>query len=115
MSTFTILTDWYSVVGSKLVVEKPLAWEVGCLGSGLFVTVPLGFNFDVSVPRGLRWFVSPLDSRLFKAAALHDYALGVGWDRVSSAALFSEALATEKIHKFKRLLLVVAVIAWNWR
>jgi len=91
-----------------------LSWEIGCKGSGLWVEVPAGFLFDVSVPRGLWWAMSPHDPKYLRAAALHDYLLSLGWDRVTSAAAFAAGLKASRVGKVRRLVLTVLVIAWRW-
>lgn len=117
MSAYTKLEDWYRPSPPRDIFEVtvPVLWEIGKLGSGLLVTVPAGFHFDVSTPRCLQWFVEPSDPKFMKAAALHDYTLTSGWDRVSAAALFSEALRADEVGRFKRLVCVIAVIIWNWK
>ena len=116
MSSYTSLTDWCCpLLGHRFQTIKDVAWELGAKGSGLWVRVPAGYVFDVSVPRLLRWITRPDDLRLLKAACLHDYALAVlRWDRVTSAAAFSEALRAAGFGRFRRLFLVFCVIAWRW-
>ncbi|QGH74591.1 tail assembly chaperone [Bacteriophage DSS3_VP1] len=117
MSHFTELKHWYWQGRNKqYITTKEVKWEIGVEGSSLWVTVPKGFNFDVSVPKALTWLVDPHNPKYFKAACLHDYALHeLNWDRVSAAALFSEALRAEKLNSVLRLLMVYAVIGWNWK
>lgn len=101
--------------GIDYVVAVPLVWEVGRVGSGLKVTVPQGRTFDVSVPWALRWIVSPHDPRYLKAAALHDEMLDqLGWSRVTAAAEFHEALRSEDVGRFRRLVMWLAVSLWRW-
>jgi hypothetical protein len=96
-------------------VTDPVIWEVGAKGSGLFVVVQRGMLFDISVPSCLRWFLSPHDRRVLKAAALHDYLLGLGWDRVTAAAIFHDALAAAGVGWHRRLLFWLTVSLWKWR
>jgi hypothetical protein len=79
------------------------------------MTVPHGFGFDVSVPRGLRWLFDPHDPRYLKAAALHDYAFWEGWDRVAAAAVFHAALRASGVGSIERLAMTIGVIVWRWR
>lgn len=54
-------------------LEQPLVYEVGALGSGRVITVPVGFVTDgASVPRPL-WAVLPVWGRYSRAAVVHDY------------------------------------------
>lgn len=116
MSKFTEADEWYlSREHDKYITCQDLSWEIGKLGSGLFLTVPSGFEFDISVPTYLTWAVSRHDKKLLKSAALHDYALELGWDRVSSASVFHGALTAQKIGRWKRLILTLVVIIWKWK
>lgn len=115
MSTFTQISDWHKPYAAGYVSTAELSWEVGRIGSGLFVLVPAGFEFDVSVPWFACWLFNPLDPRYRKAAALHDWALSEGWDRVAAAALFNDALAASDVGKAERLAMTIGVITWKWR
>lgn len=117
MSAFTSLVDWCEPCGGKYFrTTKPVMWELGVKGSGLWVTVPVGYVFDVSIPRALWLILDPTDERFLKAACLHDYSLHVmGWDKVSAAALFSGALTASGVRRALRLIMVVCVIAWRFR
>ncbi|PYE80805.1 DUF1353 domain-containing protein [Pseudoroseicyclus aestuarii] len=114
MSAYTAAAAWYELAeGLRYRVTVPLRWEIGREG-GPAVTVPPGFVFDVSVPRGLRWIVSPRDARYLKAAALHDWLLEDGWARVTAAAVFNEALAADGVGRLRRLAMWLAVSLWRW-
>ena len=117
MSSYTAIDNWCELVPAinGFRVTKALIWDVGRRGSGLVVVVPAGTLFDVSVPSGLRWLVSPVDRRFLKAAALHDHLLGQGWDRVSAAAVFHDALAADSVGRRLRLAMWLAVSLWRWR
>lgn len=116
MSEFTDLESWcVPTTGIKWRNIVSVKWEVGTIGSDLWLIVPVGSVFDVSIPRGLRWLLSPNDPRFLKAACLHDYALHeLKWDRVSAAAAFSEALRSKGVSRMLRLVMVVAVVAKGW-
>lgn len=118
MSAFTKTnSNWCKPTSKKgsFVAIQALPWEIGCKGSGLWLTVPTGFVFDMSVPWCLRWLFNRIAPKYRKAAALHDFALASGWDRVSAAATFSEALRADGIGRWERLALVGAVIVWHWK
>jgi len=114
MSAFTHQKDWSRREGEKYVTVLPLPWEVGVKGSGLWLRVPPGFVFDLSIPRALRWLFDPHAAKFRKPGALHDYALHLGWDRVSAAAAFADALKASGVGRMERLVLVLAVILWRW-
>lgn len=117
MSAFTDLNDWYEPIGGiRYRTTKELCWEVGRKGSLLWMKVPPGFEFDVSIPKLMRWMLDPHNPKYLKAGALHDYLLHVQlWERVASAAAFSDALKAEGVRRMKRLAMVLAVISWKWR
>jgi hypothetical protein len=115
LSKFTDQSNWYKPFGAGYVTTDTLEWEVGKVGSGLWLRVLWGFAFDVSVPLALRWLFNPRDPRYHKAAALHDYALAQGWDRVASAAVFNDALKAGGVGSVERFAMTVGVIAWKWK
>ena len=115
MSIFTDQSDWHKPQGDAYVTTAVLQWEVGKIGSGLWVRVPWGFAFDMSVPWWLRWLFSPHNPRYLKAAALHDWALFDNWDRVASAALFNDALKASGVGSIERFAMTVGVIMWKWK
>lgn len=102
--------------GAGYITTAPVEWEVGAKGSGLWLTIPTGFWFDVSIPRGLRWLMDPHDPRYRLAACLHDYALHqLGWSRVSAASMFEQGLRAAHVGPFERLVMTIGVIVWKWR
>ena len=115
MSAFTGVRDWAERQGRGYITVKFVRWEIGAIGSGLWLNVPPGFSFDVSVPRALRWLFSPHNPQYLKAAALHDYALSLGWDRVSAAAAFSEALRASGVGRLERLVMVLGVVVFKFK
>ncbi|MFV1620458.1 DUF1353 domain-containing protein [Phaeobacter sp. JH20_26] len=107
--------DWCARSGSGYHTTKAISWEIGAKGSGLFLYVPEGFPFDVSIPRWVGWIFDRHNPRYLKAAALHDYAIHVlGWGRVSAAAPFSEALRADGVGRIRRLAMVLAVTIHKW-
>jgi hypothetical protein len=117
MSHFTGLSDWCEITPSgRYQTTKPVPWEIGVKGSELWVVVPVGYLFDVSIPRPLWSVLDPADPRFHKAACLHDYLLEVSeWSRVSAAGAFADALLASGVGKWTRLAMALSVIAWNWR
>lgn len=111
MSAYTRAPRWYRRQGERYVATAPLMWEVGRKGSGLWFTVPIGAPFDMSIPIYLWWLFDRHDPRFLKAAALHDHALATKWDRVSSAALFADALKADGVSRRTRLAMTIGVIA----
>ena len=116
MSDFTEMNDnWCrNVGGMKYRTGVSLRWEVATVGSGLWVEVPIGFEFDLSVPRAFRWLVSPYDPKYLPAACLHDFILLDGWDRIRAAAEFDLALRAKGVGRAKRLLMFLGVSIYKW-
>jgi hypothetical protein len=122
MSAYTHAEDWCLPVGGILYQSiRPLSWEVGVLttedrpGSGMILTVPAGTVFDVSIPVGLRWLFDPHDPHYLKAAALHDEMLKRGWARTTAGAEFHEALKADKVARWRRLAMWLAVSLFKYR
>jgi Protein of unknown function (DUF1353) len=108
-------SNWCEPFGERYVTTQGVKWEIGAKGSGLFLYLPIGFEFDVSIPRYLGWIFDRHDPRYLKAAALHDYALHrLSWGRVSAAAPFSEALRAAGVGRVRRLAMVLAVTIHKW-
>jgi len=123
VSRFTDLKDWCEPVDQGpwwrapfYVTTKSVEWEIGVKGSGLWLRVPEGFTFNVSIPFPLWPILSPRDGRFLKAGALHDYALKeLYWASTAAAAPFSESLKAQGVSRLVRWLMVQAVVAWEWR
>jgi hypothetical protein len=62
----------------RWALSHDVDWEIGSQGSGRWITIPAGTEFESSVPWALRWFVSPDDQRFLLAALVHDYMLESG-------------------------------------
>lgn len=92
---------------------EPLHWEVGRVGSGLVAIVPAGYLFDVSVPRHLRWLVSPADRRLLLAAAIHDWLLDDNWSANRAAIEFYHGLRAGGVGCFWAATMTTAVLIWT--
>ncbi len=117
MSTYTESETWVRPKGlaqGRYETDGFLEWELGRKGSDLWVIVPKGFVFDVSIPCGLRWLFDPHDHRFLKAAAIHDWLLRLGWDRTTAAAVFHEALKADGVSKRTRLVMFLAVFLWKF-
>lgn len=86
MSEATEHTAWerdgedYRVAG-----PVPVCWDVGKLGSGWVLTIPIGFPFQSSVPWWACWYFDRHDPRWLLAAAVHDCLLAQGHDRAFAA------------------------------
>lgn len=116
MSAYTTAQAWYGPQGDDYVVLLPLTWDVGRVGSGLTITVPEGFTFDVSVPWYLRWAANPRRPEYHKAACLHDYCLHeLQWDRITAGAVFHAGLKADGVGLIRRIAMTLAVMLVRWR
>lgn len=94
-------------------VHEAFTYDIGHLGSGHSVTVPVGFRTDLcSVPAFARPFI-PLAGRLAKPALVHDYLLYCGEDHLAHD-VFDEALAVAGVGPVLRFL-VVSSCRLFWR
>lgn len=88
-------------------------WEIGRPGSGRWVVIPAGREFEVSVPRALRWFISPDDPRWMLGALVHDFMLESGrYGAPQAAAEFYDGALAAGAPRWKAKLAFVAVAAW---
>lgn len=102
-----------SLGGIRYRLDAPLVWRIGHI-DGPAYTVPAGFEFDMSVPRFLRWLFDPHRRDFHKAAALHDHMLESGWSRITAGAEFHNALHADGVAAWRRLLALFAVMIWRF-
>lgn len=94
MSSFTEFDAFEQIGGgTRYRLRAALVWDVGRKGSDWFLIVAPQTIFDLSVPRCLRWLLSPHDRIWLPAAAVHDHLLERGYDRAFAAAEFRRAVA----------------------
>ena len=116
MSVYTNSRDWYEYDhGIFYRVTQPIEWLVGSVETGATYTIPVGAQFDVSVPRYARWLCNPHNPKYFKAAALHDHFLSIGWDRFTAGAQFHQALKADGVPKLRRALMALAVLFFKYQ
>ena len=115
MRPFTSKEDWcIRLKGTEYLVEVPISFDLGLKNSGFTYVVPKGFLFEVSVPKGLRWVLSPHNPKYLKAAAIHDHMLESGWDRPTAGGVFQAALKVSGVGSARRLAMFFAVTLWKW-
>lgn len=113
MSAYTRHDGPVLVHGIVYRLTSPLAWRIGHIDGPEYL-VPVGFEFDVSVPVGLRWLFNPHRADFHKAAALHDHMLQAGWSRITAAAEFHNALGADGVSTWRRLVMLLAAILWRF-
>lgn len=99
----------------KYVILESLVWDIGFKGNPNKEIVPGGFMFDVSIPWYLSWLFNRHNPRYFKASALHDYLLSIGYDRVSCAGAFNHGLKAEGVPYLTRFVMTLAVALFKFR
>jgi hypothetical protein len=74
MSSFTTpLVAEFEDDGIHYVIWQIFAYAIGLLGSGIMVSVPVGYRTDLaSVPWWIRWLLPP-NGKYGKAAVIHDF------------------------------------------
>ena len=94
------------------LVLEPFRYEVGFLGSGDVIEVPVGFITDfASVPRAL-WAFEPPIGRIAKAAVLHDFLYaGQLRPRIECDRIFYEAMGVLGVPDLKRSIIYAGVRA----
>lgn len=80
-----------AVGGIEYRSTMDFSWRVGGPRVDHVITIPAGFVFQSSVPRGLWWFMSPHDPRFLLAAFVHDWLLQQGYGRTQAAAEWHDA------------------------
>lgn len=91
-----------------------LVWRIGHEGGPAY-EVEAGFVFDVSIPWAFRWLFNPHRQDFLKASALHDHMLKAGWSRVEAAGPFHQALLADKVSRWRRLSMFLAVALFRFR
>ncbi|WP_223479256.1 DUF1353 domain-containing protein [Oricola indica] len=114
MSAYTTHFAVEPAGGILFRMMAPLAWHVGAMDGPIYV-VPSGFVFDVSIPWPLRLVFDVREPRYLKAAALHDHMLKAGWNRLTAAGEFHEALKADGVPLARRLVMYLAVALWQFR
>ena len=118
MSAATDFSAWAKTSENKYTMFEPLEWEIGLKGSGWLLIIPEGFLFDSSVPKWLRWLVSPDHQPWLLAAAIHDYLLVQGHDKAFAAGEWYRAARAMAKTDTKRWLVLPAyygVVLWTVR
>lgn len=109
MSAFTEHPDPLYLQGIKYALRAELRWEIGKRGSGVWLVVPKGHIFDVSVPKPLRWLIDPHQRALLLPSAIHDFTTRNGWEWQTCAGLWHHTLRANRVCPVKAFLFFVAV------
>ena len=102
--------------GDKLwVTDVSFQYEIGMLGSGLIVTVPVGFETDLgTIPFYARVIINPADAKCAKAFVLHDYLCNtMGFTRTVTDAVLFEGLCVLQVPLWRAVLIYLGVSIWR--
>ncbi len=106
-------TSWCRLGGSRgYIVVRELRWDVGRKGSSWVFLVPVGTEFESSVPRLLTWVFPPDDPYFLKAAAIHDCLLEAGYRHAFADSQWFEAALSDHAPPLR---VWVAYFAIRWR
>lgn len=106
--------NWVEAAGAdQYRVTRPTSWEVGKKGSGLFVQVPAGFQFESSIPRLLHWLVSPHDERLLWSAAIHDWLLENGYGAIFSAGEWYSGALKYRVPPRRAFSMCISIVVYT--
>lgn len=115
MADFSKFNEYCLVDGqrTKYCTTGLAYWEVGKEGSGWVLDLPIGTQFDISVPRFLEWAQSPHDEMVLPAALVHDVLLERGFDPAFASSEFRRVLRSGGASTFKQWHLYFATLLWT--
>lgn len=99
--------------GIDYCCDQDIVWEIGAKGSGLILLVTKHTRFNVSVPKGLRRILSPHNTDLLFASALHDEALNRDFHPTIASGIFMRALRARGIGVLKSWFFFHATLYWT--
>lgn len=109
MSAFTEFKSYKLLEGTTYILEDDLVWHVGRYPSPFIFNIEKGKTFDISVPKIFRRFISPHDSKMLLASAVHDHLIFAGFNEEFCTQEFIRAalaLGNSKFHIFPLSILV---------
>jgi hypothetical protein len=113
--SFSTFDNFKFVEGADKTYEltEDLVWEIGKKGSGLYLYLNKGTQFDITVPKGLQWLQSPHDRILLLAALVHDELLERGFDNAFASSEFRRAAIARGKNSVYAWLLFFLTLAWT--
>ena len=90
-----------------------VTWNVGHKESPLPIIIPLGTEFESSIPWVFTWIINPDDPRFLLAALVHDYILeNKIQGRAQAAAEWYDGTRKSNAPRFLSKLAYLAVAFW---
>lgn len=101
--------------GKTWVLMRDFGYEVGSVGSGDFIDVPIGFMTDfASVPWFAQWWI-PKWGKYGNAAVIHDWLYwSHGRTKETSDRILLEAMAVMGVGEIRKYAIYVAVRLFGW-
>lgn len=99
------------------ITTRPLPWKIGRKDSEWEFVVPVGKEFESSVPAALRWVFDPDDPFFLKSAAIHDTLLETGYRQAFADSQWFEAALSVHANATRTWLAYSAKRArrfWKW-
>ena len=115
MSSFTKFDDFQLISGTKYAIGDTVSWDIGIKDSGWVLDLPKGFEFDLSVPRGFRWIISPHNRQILPASAVHDRLLLDGHDPAFASSEFRRACIARGVNVYVAWVLFLTTFVWTFR
>lgn len=115
MSNFSTFDDFAPIAPGSLLYDmrSSCVWDIGKRGSGWSLELKPGRTFDISVPKWLRWLLSPHDRNVLMAARVHDELLEEGFDQAFASSEFRRALKVRGMSVGQSWVLFVATLLWT--
>ena len=107
-SAFSRLNDTH-----RYQLDAPLCWDIGAKGSGWQFTIPKGTVFDITIPWFVRWAISPHDTRILPAAAVHDELLKQNFGPAFASAEFFRAAKARGCNTLWSWTLFISTLIWT--
>ncbi len=106
---------WCKKGGARgYITTQNVNWHIGLKNSGWILKIPVGFEFESSVPPWLHWMFSPDSPQYLKSACIHDYLLEVKKAKPAFAASqWLEAAYSEQVSLWRAIPAFLAVFFYT--
>lgn len=98
MSRFSVFDAFWNVEGIDYLTDEYVEWDISHKGSDWVLRIAKGTPFNLSVPKLLRWLISPHNRQMLPAALVHDELLKMGADIAFASAEFRRALRARGVN-----------------
>lgn len=102
--------QYHRLMGRVYYLSCPIKW---IMHDESHIIIPKGLLFDISVPKMLRWALSPHNRKVLPAAALHDYMLRKGYPKGLCSLEFYRACRSRGVNIFLSSILYISTLAYT--